>query len=378
MWQSRDLASLSKRRLPGVFVLRQSQDARHHSCPLRAHVRLYSTPVEKQSNSATTPASELPLAPATPRKSRVELRPSPRPVQSSSAGSTVNSSNAAPPPTSHVERVPRLLADTPPPSSPDPGIWETIREDFHSAEQLGIMDPPPEGASKLGQFWHRGSMLLRFYFRSVKLIVTNARAASALKKRVRSGGEPLTRAEALLVRTSADDVKRLVPFALIVLVLEEAVPFLVLYVPSLLPSTCILPSQKQRLAQKRAVRQWQALHNGQDALAAALQHPQGVSLEHLDARSVSALCGCVQGGSPFLRQCAHHYCRLFDISSWTPAFLRRTRVKSRLALIAEDDRLLQLELASSQSLAHLTENEVRDALAQRGLYVVFLPSRQMY
>lgn len=43
----------------------------------------------------------------------------------------------------------------------------------------------------------------------------------------------------------------MIPFALIIIVLEEAIPLVVMYAPGILPSTCILPSQKERIDTKK-------------------------------------------------------------------------------------------------------------------------------
>lgn len=48
---------------------------------------------------------------------------------------------------------------------------------------------------------------------------------------------------------------RLVPFVAIVLVLEEVIPLIVLYAPGMLPSTCILASQRERIDAKRREKQ---------------------------------------------------------------------------------------------------------------------------
>jgi len=53
--------------------------------------------------------------------------------------------------------------------------------------------------------------------------------------------------------------RRLVPFMLIVLVAEEVVPFIALYLPRMLPSTCVLPGQRNRITLKARTSQLQAL-----------------------------------------------------------------------------------------------------------------------
>ena len=45
------------------------------------------------------------------------------------------------------------------------------------------------------------------------------------------------------------------PFLVTVIVLEEALPLVVLYLPGLLPSTCLLPSQRERIEAKRREKQ---------------------------------------------------------------------------------------------------------------------------
>jgi hypothetical protein len=43
-----------------------------------------------------------------------------------------------------------------------------------------------------------------------------------------------------------------VPFLIIALLLEEIIPLIAIYAPFMLPSTCILPSQRQRIKAKRS------------------------------------------------------------------------------------------------------------------------------
>ena len=114
----------------------------------------------------------------------------------------------------------------------------------------------------------------KFYFRGLKLVVTHRRQVQAIKARVRAGGEPLSRWESRFIQTNKSDLARylipqpltltlfltspklrLVPFVAIVLVLEEVIPLIVLYAPGMLPSTCILASQRERIEAKRYEKQ---------------------------------------------------------------------------------------------------------------------------
>jgi LETM1 and EF-hand domain-containing protein 1 len=115
-----------------------------------------------------------------------------------------------------------------------------------------------------------------------------------MTQRARSAGTPLSRAETRFIRTYKQDVLKLVPFILIAVVLEEIIPLLVLYAPGMLPSTCILPSQRARITRAR--------REGQRAFAALGMYleplrkqgaPQGyVPLAAAGGPSLQALCGC--------------------------------------------------------------------------------------
>ena len=56
-------------------------------------------------------------------------------------------------------------------------------------------------------------------------------------------------------------VTRLIPFILIVIIAEEVIPLVVIYAPFLLPSTCLLPSQKERIENKRREKQKTYAHS---------------------------------------------------------------------------------------------------------------------
>lgn len=57
---------------------------------------------------------------------------------------------------------------------------------------------------------------------------------------------------ALLHLHHSFSIHRVIPFIIIALILEEAIPLIAIYAPFMLPSTCILPSQQQRIDEQRA------------------------------------------------------------------------------------------------------------------------------
>ena len=48
-----------------------------------------------------------------------------------------------------------------------------------------------------------------------------------------------------------DAQPRVIPFLFIALLLEEVIPLIAIYAPFMLPSTCILPSQRARIEEKK-------------------------------------------------------------------------------------------------------------------------------
>ena len=89
------------------------------------------------------------------------------------------------------------------------------------------------------------------------------------------------------------DVYRLVPFVMIVLIAEEVIPLIVLYVPSMLPSTCIMPSQRERIENKRRDKQRVFVETMQDELATMSKaSPTHIALSSVTGSTpLLALCG---------------------------------------------------------------------------------------
>lgn len=85
-----------------------------------------------------------------------------------------------------------------------------------------------------------------------------------------------------------------------VLILEEIIPLVVMYAPGLLPSTCILPSQRERIDGKRHDRQ-RAVYAEQPGpiqsllqeAAEARESGSYLSPQDLDASAVLSLCSWV-------------------------------------------------------------------------------------
>ena len=89
-----------------------------------------------------------------------------------------------------------------------------------------------------------------------------------------------------------------------VIIIEEIIPLVVLYAPGILPSTCLLPSQKERIDTKRREKQKMfALNNRQlfeRLRQRLLANPTTPVRTLLDSPSLVALNGCVVFINPVL------------------------------------------------------------------------------
>jgi LETM1 and EF-hand domain-containing protein 1 len=147
------------------------------------------------------------------------------------------------------------------------------------------------------------------------LVFTHRKQANAIQARVKAGGEPLSRWESRFIRTNKGDLARyqslsasishfhsyshhsrlrLVPFVAIVLLLEEVIPLIVLYAPGMLPSTCILASQRERIDAKRREKQRAYAETSRDVFLDVLKAgPTALASSLPNTVSSIALCGKV-------------------------------------------------------------------------------------
>jgi len=176
--------------------------------------------------------------------------------------------------------------------------------------------------------------------------------------RVNAGGEPLSRWETRFIKTYRADIRKLVPFVLVLVTLEELIPLMVLYAPFMLPSTCILPSQRERiLSKQRKNIALYATSMKEDfrkiVERASLQVPS--SLRSLSRTELLAMCG------------------VLDLSTFGPPTVRRFRVTRHLLRISQDDALLEQEGLGQR----LTLPELQEALDERGFVTSELSREDM-
>lgn len=227
---------------------------------------------------------------------------------------------------------------------------------MQKATQHGILSPPPENAGTVRRLLHQGIQLFKFYIRGIKLIGVHRKTVRDIRKRLAAeqaeGREAkMTRWESQFIKTYRQDLKKLAPFLLIVLVIEEIIPLIVMYVPGILPSTCILPSQLERIQVK-------AENTRKEAVKSVSSLLKDVKVE--DLKSV------VAGGlNSFDGALLKELCRVFGQRSWGPGILARRRLERHLEYLKTDDALL----AAEGKGIRLSVPELRIALWDRGFVV---------
>ncbi|KAI0743909.1 hypothetical protein C8Q80DRAFT_1272536 [Daedaleopsis nitida] len=299
----------------------------------------------------TTKDIPHPVSSSSARKHKVDLRPGP--VKPPRASSDSSAPPATPLPTTSdaptTSQPPTNASSTSSASSEPSSVIETAKEDYYDASQHGILAPPPENASWAGKLWHQAKELFKFYWNGVKLINTNRLRVRAIEARVKAGGAPLSRWETRFIANYKLDALKLIPFVMIIIIAEEAIPLVVIYAPFLLPSTCLLPSQKERIDKKRREKQMEFTQFYASAFSAV--HGRAASERDLPVKSL------------LNRSVLIPYTGVLGLSTFGPSPMRLRRIKKRLAAVAKDDVLLAHESQGDR----LTPNELRDALEERGI-----------
>ena len=84
---------------------------------------------------------------------------------------------------------------------------------------------------------------------------------------------------------------------MIIIIAEEAIPLVVIYAPFLLPSTCLLPSQRERIENKRREKQKSFAESMklvfQEVYKRSSEQPELSIDKLLDRTAVVSYSGCV-------------------------------------------------------------------------------------
>ncbi|KAI9892580.1 MAG: hypothetical protein M1814_001273 [Vezdaea aestivalis] len=202
--------------------------------------------------------------------------------------------------------------------------------------------------------YQTGKTVLTFYKTGLKAVVTNLQLAIAQRKHQdASSSGPKTRADFQLQRRAFADVKRIPPFALLLLICGEFTPLVVMFVPSIVPATCQMPrqirGQREKVEGKRAV-SFRELDTELPERHVELQRLRRKELLHV-ATSLGLVSGPwkVRLGLP-------------------PDWVLKRRVGKWLGYLETDDGLVE----EGGGVGEMSVEETKIALAERGVNVLKL------
>lgn len=234
---------------------------------------------------------------------------------------------------------------------------------------------PKTLTEKAKELWSTAKYLFKFYFNGVKQIWANRTQVKLVQSRVSSGGSPLTREESQLIRTHNADMRKLPLFLFILLILEEALPLVVIWAPSLLPSTCILPNQLVKIRMGEEVKRaeaWKALK--------ASEEVTGLTPVVQDTKRGLVLAEPHRGqDSDILKRVSAEdltrLAKIFSLSTWGGSSMIRRRLDSHLAYLRSDDALMCTDPFPSSLPQHV--DALAKACGERGLRCTGIPHLDM-
>ena len=202
-----------------------------------------------------------------------------------------------------------------------------------------------------------------------------------LLRRIQSASEntmPLSRPEFRLVSTSGRDMRKLAPFLMVLVIAPELIPFLLVFAPGMIPSTCILPDQELQRRKK--------IKERRDALAESVM--KTLQLELVNAYTTDDF---TQDTRLIRLAQKHHaeftldqaseaqlkaYARFLGLSEFGGAFFIKRRLQQHLAFLDRDDAFLADMLKTDQK-SHVVvgqDVDLSEALEERGISASLYPN----
>ena len=191
------------------------------------------------------------------------------------------------------------------------------------------------------------------YFNGIKLLIQETKDAKLLEIDLSQGNvKSLTRNQFLFLKRNKQDLKNLVPFFFISIIVPELIPVLLLRGSTLIPSTCISPDQLE----KKRIKHEEERKRICGELLSVYRRDSGLEPDYhrMDIKNSSwAELGLVA--------------RYYGFSKWTLPF----RIRSTLKMHMKDLEVDHFEYLAS-SLNSLSIAELQNALEHRGLFEVYL------
>ncbi|KAL0580330.1 hypothetical protein V5O48_001667 [Marasmius crinis-equi] len=296
------------------------------------------------STSSSTSTKDVPPGLPQRKQHKLDLHPAPKKIDTSPTP------KLQPKPTTSKKPIASTTTSSlspQPPKDEDEGVKATIQRDIKNAEELGILKPAPADANIWRKLMHSAWEMTKFYFRGAKLIYTRQGEIRVIKRRVNTGGVPLTRVESRLIEQQRKDINKVVPFLIIAVLLEEVVPIIALYAPFMLPSTCLLPSQRERIEGKKSLKALSTI---------STERPMFLALKAESQDGKLPLSALRHPGS------AAMVCSVLRLPTFGTDILRKWRISRHLRFISGDDQLI----IRDNVLKSMTKENMQEALDERG------------
>ncbi|KAJ1652373.1 hypothetical protein IWQ61_007281 [Dispira simplex] len=211
-------------------------------------------------------------------------------------------------------------------------------------------------APKEPSFMEKTKKLFRFYWNGIKQIQRNRVTAKQLTQKM-NRGEALSRSEFLLIHRASSDVKKVIPFVVVAIILPELLPFLLVFAPGMFPSTCVTEEQLVK-KRKSAKETRQVIH---DAVVKA----SGENSGFVNLPNIIRLADTYQWDldihnldKPALK----NFGRFLGIGSVGMKHRLRDKLARHLDFLREDDKMIRKE-----GVETLSAPELHEACEARGM-----------
>ncbi|KAG1053185.1 hypothetical protein G6F43_004723 [Rhizopus delemar] len=216
--------------------------------------------------------------------------------------------------------------------------------------------------SRISQFIQQSKELVVFYKNGIKLLWSNHKEAKALQLKVQQEDYELKRSEFQLIHRSKKDMIKLIPFGFVFCILPESIPLIVIYLPGMVPSTCLKDSQIQKQREKLdAIRQKMTVN-----VLKSAEQVQGITPEDFLSLSkfqrIAKHYGYDFELSRIDRRHLSAYCRFMGLNDYGTQGILKRRLDKHMNYIKEDDKFLIRE-----GIDNLDTKELSSAIEERGM-----------
>ncbi|KAL9547297.1 hypothetical protein MBANPS3_006227 [Mucor bainieri] len=217
--------------------------------------------------------------------------------------------------------------------------------------------------SRIGKFIQQSKDLIKFYKDGLKQLWANNKEAKALQLKVANEGYELSRSEFQMIHQSKKDMLKLIPFGFVFMILPESIPLLVMYVPGMVPGTCLKDSQIQKQRVKLNELRQKMTRN----VLESAQYVQGIApkdfLSLTKFQKLEKHYGYDFDLSRIDRRHLRSYCRYMGINDYGTRSILQKRLTKYMEYLDQDDKLIVKEdLVDRFTLAELSH-----AVEERGM-----------